>query len=696
MFRNLALTFLVLLLALLSGCNFGGTAAVVEPTAVPLVTPTPTGPAVFKVGVNAQYAPFAFVDDKGQVVGFDIDLMTAVVKAAGFQVEFVDSAWGVLFRALDQGEFGKFEAIIASISITPEKQQKVSFSQPYFRAGQMMVVKKGSPWQRPDQLTGQRLGVLENTTGQQWAAQNTGAEVVPFTDIDQAFAALAKDEVSAVINDGPNSAYFINNNPDLGLTLVGQPLTEESYGIAVSKDNTGLLTALDAGLATVIASGEYAQTCAKWFGTAESCLPPSIVTPENLPSETPLAGVSPTPSQPVPSVESPTTAPPPARVDSPKAVLPVLSCEVAPSPNEQAGRTYQIQAGDWLSSIAEREYGNPLDYRPIVAYTNQLCQNDQNLTCLENPDQIAVGWTIYLPAPDEVAAYWNGQLVSLPPLNFAASGDVTITGSSTVYPLTRQLAACFQERGFPGQINLDSTGTLAGFTALCSGQADIANASHAMRPEDRKLCQDNGYEPVELLVSTDALAVVVSRKNDFAGDVTLDELKQILSTAVNWSDVRPEWPAQPIQRFFPTEQSGTFLFMMEQLFAGNADVLRQVANATTSEDDEQLVQRIQNDPLAVGFFGYAYYKRNADTLQALPINGIRPLPETVDRQTYPLVRPLFLYSTTSLVKQKPQVAAFLNYYLQSVRNYVIQVGYFLPDEAAFQAAIQNFYQAVNE
>lgn len=681
--RNLTLICLfVLFLGLSTGCGLSRAAAEIQPTPVP-VTSTPAGSPVIKIGVNAQYAPFAFMDGKGHVVGFDLELMTAIAKAGGFQVEYVDSAWGVLFKALDKGDFGNFDAIIAAITITPEKQQRVNFSQPYFNAGQAMVVKKGGSIQQPAQLKGQKVGVLENTTSQQWVTQNITAEVRPFSNLDEAFTALAQGKVAVVINDGPSSAYFIKNNPQLDLVLVGQSLTEESYGIAVRQDKPDLLAAINSGLNTVIASGEYAKLCTRWLGETESCLPATAPVPTNTPAASPLA----------PTTETAVPSPAAVTADQSKSILPLLSCRPAVTPASQSGRSYQIQAGDWLSSLAKREYGNPLDYRAILVYTNQFCQADPNLHCLNNPDQIEVGWKIYLPSPEEVAAYWQGQLVTLPPLNLKVGGDMAITGSSTVYPLTRQLAVCFQEEGFTGHINLDSTGTLAGFKALCEGQTDIANASHVMRPEDKQLCQNNNRQPLELQVGTDALAIVVSHQNDFVTDVSQAELRQILSTAATWSEVRAEWPAQPIKRFFPTEQSGTFLFMTEKIFENKPEALLKAANTITSEDDEQLVKGIQSDPLAVGFLGYAYYERDADMLRALPVNGINPLPETVDQGSYPLVRPLYLYSTTEIMKQKPQVSAFLNYYLQSVRNYVIEVGYFLPGETAFQEAVQNFNRA---
>ncbi len=109
-----------------------------------------------------------------------------------------------------------------------------------------------------------------------------------------------------------------------------------------------------------------------------------------------------------------------------------------------------------------------------------------------------------------------------------------------------------------------------------------------------------------------------------------------------------------------------------------------------SENDKKLVAGIQNDPWAVGFFGYAYYQQNQDILHTLPVEGINPLPETVDQAAYPLARPLFIYTTVETLQQKPHVAQFINFYLGRVKDYIIDVGYFLPTENALEEAIQTF------
>jgi len=127
----------------------------------------------------------------------------------------------------------------------------------------------------------------------------------------------------------------------------------------------------------------------------------------------------------------------------------------------------------------------------------------------------------------------------------AVSGDVVTAGSSTVFPLSERMAQRFAEEGFAGHITIDSIGSGAGFERFCvAGETDISNASRKIKDSEVESCKGIGREPVEFQVGIDALAVVVSAENDFATDITLEELALLFSTATRWSDVRPDWPAE--------------------------------------------------------------------------------------------------------------------------------------------------------
>lgn len=276
----------------------------------------------------------------------------------------------------------------------------------------------------------------------------------------------------------------------------------------------------------------------------------------------------------------------------------------------------------------------------------------------------------------------------------ALTGDIVTAGSSTVFPLAERMAERFQDEGFAGNITIDSIGSGAGFERFCeAGETDIANASRAIRDTEIASCQAIGREPLEFRVGTDALAVVVSSENDFLTDVSLEQLAQIFSTAETWADVDPSWPAEPILRYIPGTDSGTFDYFVEAVFEEEQEPILSASNLELSEDDNVLVQGVEGSPYAVAFFGYAYYEENADRLKILSIEGVEPNAESVDNNAYPLARPLFIYSTAEIMQQKPQVAAFINFFLTYVNEEIIAVGYFPASSAALTAAKQAWIEA---
>ena len=296
-------------------------------------------------------------------------------------------------------------------------------------------------------------------------------------------------------------------------------------------------------------------------------------------------------------------------------------------------------------------------------------------------------------APTEATIQSSVPLPEVDPSS--VTGDIITAGSSTVFPLTERMAELFNDDGYTGEITVDSIGTGAGFERFCvAGETDVSNASRAIRDTEVASCALISRDPVEFRVGTDALAVVVSADNDFATDVTLEELALLFSTAETWGDVRAEWPAQPILRFSPGTDSGTFDYFVEEIFDTEEEPLLAAANLQLSEDDNILVQGVQGSPYAIGYFGYAYFAENEDVLLALTVEGVEPTAESVDDGSYPLARPLFIYSDAAILQAKPQVAAFINYYLTHVNEEVLDVGYFPASLPAWDAARQNYLNAL--
>jgi phosphate transport system substrate-binding protein len=285
----------------------------------------------------------------------------------------------------------------------------------------------------------------------------------------------------------------------------------------------------------------------------------------------------------------------------------------------------------------------------------------------------------------------------LPGVNpLKVSGNIISAGSSTVYPLSERMVERFKDEGFKGNITVDSIGSGAGFERFCkAGETDISNASRAIKSSEVEAARKIGREPLEFRIGTDALAVVVNKSNTFLKNATKDELKLIFSTAKRWSDVNPAWPARDILRFIPGTDSGTFDYFVEDIFgAGKKEPILAAANLQLSEDDNVLVQGVEGSPYAIGFFGFAYYQENKDKLNVLSINGVAPSAETVNKATYPLARPLFLYSSAKIMREKPQVAAFLAFYLSYVNEEIRSVGYFPAEAAALQKAKQAWLDAL--
>lgn len=325
----------------------------------------------------------------------------------------------------------------------------------------------------------------------------------------------------------------------------------------------------------------------------------------------------------------------------------------------------------------------------ILALFFAACSGGEDPTATPEPAAEPTEATAEEPMEEEVM---EGELPAVDSL--AVSGDIVSAGSSTVFPLAERMAERFQDEGYDGNITIDSIGSGAGFERFCvDGESDISNASRPIRDTEIESCEAIGRTPIEFRVGTDALAVVVSTENDFVDNVTLEQLALIFSTAESWADVDPSWPDEPILRFIPGTDSGTFDYFTEVVFEEDEAPQLNADNLQLSEDDNVLVQGVLGSPYSIGYFGYAYYAENQDMLKVLSIEGIEPSAENVDNNSYPLARPLFIYSTATIMEEKPQVAAFINFFLTFVNEEVVDVGYFPASEAALMAAKQAWLDA---
>ena len=215
------------------------------------------------------------------------------------------------------------------------------------------------------------------------------------------------------------------------------------------------------------------------------------------------------------------------------------------------------------------------------------------------------------------------------------NGNIISAGSSTVYPLSEAIVDLFKDEGYTGEMTIDSIGSGAGFERFCkTGETDIANASRTIKDSEVENCKAIGREPIEFRVGTDAMAMVVNPENDFLTNVTMDELAMIFSDkAEKWSDVNPAWPAEPIKRYAPGTDSGTYDYFIEAVLQPKYDkdaakakeAFQNAANLQQSEDDNVLVQGVEGDKYAIGFFGFAYYQEEGASSRLLSIEGVAPI-----------------------------------------------------------------------
>ncbi len=287
----------------------------------------------------------------------------------------------------------------------------------------------------------------------------------------------------------------------------------------------------------------------------------------------------------------------------------------------------------------------------------------------------------------------------------AASAMIAIDGSSTVFPISEAMAEEFQKEN-PAKVTIGVSGTGGGFKKFCKQETVITGASRPIKPTEVEMCKEAGVEYIELPVAYDGIAVVIHKDNDWAKELTVEDLKRMWEPGAQgkvtkWSQVRTGWPDKEIHLFGPGVDSGTYDYFTKAI-VGKEHASR--GDFTSSEDDNVLVQGVATDPLALGFFGYAYYSENKAKLGLAAItdgdeeNGaghIQPTPETVANGTYqPLSRPVFIYVNKG-ASARPEVNAFIEYYLTKGTPLVEETGYIPLPPKAYELALKRFKDGVH-
>jgi polar amino acid transport system substrate-binding protein len=240
-----------------------------EPAAAPAAASAPAPGKTYVVGTDAAYAPFESQNEKGEIVGFDIEVLQAIAKKAGIEIKFVNTPWEGIFNALAQGDR---DLIVSAVTITEERKQTLDFSAPYFDAQQLIAVKQNSKIAKFADLKKLKVGVQTGTTGDEAVTKllgKTNANIKRFESTPLALKELESGGVDAVVADNGVVIHYVANNPGGQFkTVADKDFAPEQYGIPVKKGNTELLAKIDQGLAAIQADGTYDQIYTKYFGAA--------------------------------------------------------------------------------------------------------------------------------------------------------------------------------------------------------------------------------------------------------------------------------------------------------------------------------------------------------------------------------------------------------------------------------------------
>jgi polar amino acid transport system substrate-binding protein len=261
---------------LLAACGKQETPAPAPAASAASAAAAPAPARVYVVGTDAAYAPFESQNEKGEIVGFDVEVVQAIARKAGIEVRFVNTPWEGIFNALGQGDR---DLVVSAVTITAERKQTMDFSDPYFDAQQLIAVKHGSRVARFADLKKLKVGVQTGTTGDEAVTKllgKTSTQVKRYESTPLALKELESGGVDAVVADNGVVIHHVANNPGGKFkTVADKEFVPEQYGIALKKGNAELLGKLNKALAEIKADGSYDQMYGKYFGAAQAAGAPA-------------------------------------------------------------------------------------------------------------------------------------------------------------------------------------------------------------------------------------------------------------------------------------------------------------------------------------------------------------------------------------------------------------------------------------
>ncbi|MGE7885870.1 PstS family phosphate ABC transporter substrate-binding protein [Bacillus cereus] len=255
------------------------------------------------------------------------------------------------------------------------------------------------------------------------------------------------------------------------------------------------------------------------------------------------------------------------------------------------------------------------------------------------------------------------------------TGEVRVDGSSTVFPIIEAVAEEYTKVHPDVKISISVSGTGGGFNRFSKGEVDINNASRVMKQVEKNEMKKNSIQFTPFEVANDGLTIVVNRHNTWVDDMSVDELRLLWSEdgrEKRWSQIHSTWPREQVKFYAPGVDSGTYDYFQNVILQNH----RIVKKVSLSEDDQVIMQGVMNDKHAIAFVGYAYYMANRDKVKAIKVNGVFPTKETIQSGKYkPLSRPLLIYVNNASIRNKMNVANYVEFMIQHVGNLAEEVGY---------------------
>ncbi|WP_449621304.1 PstS family phosphate ABC transporter substrate-binding protein [Robertmurraya sp. Marseille-Q9965] len=295
--------------------------------------------------------------------------------------------------------------------------------------------------------------------------------------------------------------------------------------------------------------------------------------------------------------------------------------------------------------------------------------------------------------PEETTDGGNGNSEETAELE----GSVVIDGSGTVYPFMAKMAENYMTKAQENvSVEVGRAGTSAGFKKFLveEGGTDFNDASRSIKDEEKASADELGIEVQELKVALDGLTFVINPENDWAKELTAEEVKNIFLDSKglkNWSDVRPDFPNEPITKLGPNENHGTYEFFWENILE-EQDL---DADINLQQEYSILVDLVSKDKNAIAFFGYGYYDSNKDKLAAVSVdfgNGpVAPSLDTIGESEEfgysPFTRPVFTYLNVNMAKEKPQVLDYAKYTIENAQDVAAETGFAPLTDEEIQASL---------